>query len=371
MTDARREFVACPSPTGVVNGAGFHPCQGLWYTASRRTPKVGVIATHYGVDFSEHYLAEPLARRGVGFLGWNTRYRGNDGWFLLEHALVDIGAGVQWLRRSAGVEAVVLLGNCGGGSLMAAYQSQALGPTIEPSAGLSLPEALGDLLPGDLYVSLQAHPGRAEMLANWMDPSVTDETDPLSRDPALDMYDAGNGPPYDDAFVARYRAAQRARNDRITDWAETELDRLTAAGTFDRNVAVHRTWADLRFLDGALDPSERTVGRCLGGDPRRANAGPYGIASTCTLRTWLSMWSLRRSQCRGADHLGRIDLPALVLQSRADAGVFPSDATAIHDALGSSDKELQWMAGDHYLESPDGAREEAADRIADWLAARA
>ena len=371
MSEVRREFLALDSPTGHVNGAGFHPCQGVWYTAGTRAPTIGVIATHYGVDFSEHYLAELLARRGMGFLGWNTRYRSNEGWFLLEHALLDLGAGVRWLREVAGVDTVVLLGNCGGGSLMAAYQSQALGPTIEPTPGLALPPALSELVPGDLYVSLQAHPGRAEVLTNWIDPSVTDETDPLSRDPSLDMYDPGQAPPYDAAFVDRYRGAQRDRNDRITEWAEAELDRLTAAGTFDRSVTVHRTWADLRFLDGSIDPSERAVGRCLGGDPRRANASPYGIASSCTLRTWLSMWSLRRSQCRGADHLPRIALPALVLQSTADVGVFPSDAAAIYEALGSADTELQWMGGDHYLESPARAREEAAERIGAWVAARA
>ena len=27
------------------------------------------------------------------FLGWNTRFRGNEPWFILEHALVDIAAG--------------------------------------------------------------------------------------------------------------------------------------------------------------------------------------------------------------------------------------------------------------------------------------
>lgn len=370
MTDVRREFVALSSPTGAVNGAGYHPCQGLWHTTGTTPPTVGVIATHYGVDFSEHYLAEPMARRGTGFLGWNTRYRSQEGRFLLEHALLDVGAGVRWLREVAGVETVVLLGNCGGGSLMATYQSQALGPTIEPAPGLARPDALAELVPGDLYVSLQAHPGRAEVLANWMDPSVTDEADPLSRDPELDMYGAAHGPPYGSDFVARYRAAQRARNDRITDWAEAELERLTAAGAFDRNFTVHRTWADLRFLDAGIDPSERAPGRCLGGDPRQANASPYGIAATCTLRTWLSMWSLRRSQCRALDHLGRIALPSLVLQSRADVGVFPSDATTIYEALGSADKELQWMDGDHYLEAPSGAREEAADRLTAWLGDR-
>lgn len=371
MTAVERRLVALETATGRVNGAGFHPGQGIWYAPAGRKPPVGFVATHYNVDFSEHYMAERLARRGFGFLGWNTRYRGNDSWFLLEHALVDVAAGVQWLREEAGVDTVVLLGNCGGASLMAGYQSQATEPNLQPSAGLPLPPALDSLPPGDLYVSLQAHPGRPEVLTHWLDPAVTDEADPLSCDPALDMYDIANGPPYDETFVARYRSAQEARNERITDWAEAELERCRAAGAFDRNFAVHRTWADLRFLDTALDPSERPPGRCLGGDPRFLNRSPYGIASTCTLRTWLSLWSLRRSQCRGAPHLARIDVPALVIQSRADVGVFPSDATAIYEALGSKDKELQWMAGDHYLEAPREARDEAAERISAWVAERA
>ncbi|MHB8330161.1 MAG: alpha/beta hydrolase, partial [Acidimicrobiales bacterium] len=117
-------------------------------------------------------------------------------------------------------------------------------------------------------------------------------------------------------------------------------------------------------------PSDRPPGRCLGGDPRWANSSPYGIAASCTLRTWLSMWSLRRSQCRGAPHLGRIAVPALVIQSTADVGVFPSDASLIFDALGSKEKQIEWVAGDHYLESPDDARDEVADRISAWIAAR-
>ncbi|MHB8680489.1 MAG: alpha/beta hydrolase family protein [Acidimicrobiales bacterium] len=371
MDGVDRTFVAVESATGHVNGAGFHPCQGLWYAPAGRRPSVAFVTSHYNVDFSEHYLAEPLARRGYGFLGWNTRYRNNESWFLLEHALVDLGAGVRWLRDEAKVDVVVLLGNCGGGSLMAAYQSQATAPNIAPAPGLGLPPALESLPPGDLYVSTQAHPGRPEVLTNWLDPSVTDENDPLSRQPSLDMYDAANGPPYDEAFLARYRDAQVARNHRITAWAEAELARLDAGGAFDRNFTVARTWADPRFLDPAIDPSDRAPGRCLAGDPRFANSSPYGIAAMCSLRTWLSMWSLERSQCRGAPHLSRIDLPALVLQSRADTGVFPSDARAIYEALGSADKSLDWMDGDHYLESPPGARDEAADRVAAWVAARA
>lgn len=370
MTDRfERTFVSLVSATSARNGAGFNPCQGLYYAPRGQRPKTAFIATHYNVDFSEHYLGELMAERGYGFLGWNTRFRGNEAFFILEHALVDIGAGVDWLRREAGVERLVILGNSGGGSLMGAYQSQATSPNIAPTPGLELPEAVLSLSPADLYVSLCAHSGRPEVLTAWMDPSVIDENDPAAIDAALSMYDAANGPPYSAAFQARYRAAQIARNERITDWVWMEIARLERAGLRDRAFTLTRTWADLRMLDGALDPSEREVGVCYAGNPRAANFAPRGIGLTNTLRSWLSMWSLRHSQCRGAPHLRRIAVPSLVVQSLGDTGVFPSDARGIYDELGAKDKRLELVTGDHYLETPRSARRDVADSVAAWVAA--
>jgi pimeloyl-ACP methyl ester carboxylesterase len=368
MARFEREFVSLVSPTAGRNGAGFHPCQGLYYKPSGKRPATAFIATHYNVDFSEHYLGEYVAERGYGFLGWNTRFRGNEAFFILEHALIDIGAGVRWLRERAGVERVVIVGNSGGGSLMGAYQSQASAPNITATYGLKLPEAVQSLLPADLYVSLCAHAGRPEVLTAWMDASVTDEFEPTAVDASLDMYDRANGPPYSAEFQARYRAAQVARNERITDWTLAELERLKGKGLFDRAFILQRTWADLRFMDGAIDASERQVGVCYAGDPKAANFGPRGIGLANTLRTWLSMWSLRHSQCRGAPHLARIAVPSLVIQSLGDTGVFPSDARAIHEALGARDKQLVFVTGDHYLERPEHARADVADLIASWVA---
>ena len=96
-----REFVSLESSTGRRNPVGFAPCQGLYHRPKNGSVKVAFIATHYNVDFSEHYLGPYLAKLGYGFLGWNTRFRGNESWFILEHALVDIAAGVNWLRDEA------------------------------------------------------------------------------------------------------------------------------------------------------------------------------------------------------------------------------------------------------------------------------
>ncbi len=125
-----RRFVSLTSPTAGRNGAGYMPTQGVYYHPKDSQPRTAFIATHYNVDFAEHYMGELMAARGIGFLGWNTRYRGAEHYFSLDNALIDIGVGVRWLREEAGVENVVLLGNSGGGSLMAAYQSQATDPTL-------------------------------------------------------------------------------------------------------------------------------------------------------------------------------------------------------------------------------------------------
>lgn len=370
MDGVDRSFVALDSPTSRRNPLGYHSCQGTYTVPTGKTPRVAVVAAHYNVDFSEHYLAPLFAHRGYGFLGWNTRFRGNEEYFSLAHALIDIGVGVQWLKEQ-GVETVVLLGNSGGGSLMAAYQSQAAEPDLrpEPHAG-DAPEALRDLTPADLYISLNAHLGRPEVFTAWLDPSVTDENDPVSVDPALDMFDESNGPPYSPDFVRTYRSAQEARNHRITRWALSEIERLEQQQYRDRSFSIHRVWADLRMLDGALDPSDRPVGTCYAGDPRLANYSPYVIGHACTVRSWLSMWSLKTSQCRAAPHLERFEIPALVVQATADTGVFPSDAEAILDHLGSADKELRLVAGAHYFEAPGDDRESVADLLVDWLRSR-
>ncbi|HXS61245.1 MAG TPA: alpha/beta hydrolase [Streptosporangiaceae bacterium] len=367
MGEVIREFVGLPSPVVGRAGAGGHPCQGIYHRPAGARPTTALIATHYNVDFSEHYLASFMAERGYGFLGWNTRFRGAEAHFLLDHALAEIGVGVRWLRESAGVERVVLLGNSGGGSLMAAYQSQAVEPNVTPVAGMRPLAAIEDLPAGDAFIALAAHTGRPEVLTAWLDPSVTDETDPLSVDPSLDPFDAQNGPPFSDEFVARYRAAQRARNERITDWALAQLAALEGTRARDRLFCVSRTWADLRMIDPAIEPSDRRPNWCYLGEPVKANYGVFGIGTLSTLRSWLSMWSLRTSQAAAAPHLGRITVPSLVVNATADTGVYDSDARGLFDALAASDKQFATIKADHYLLDPVGARTEAADLITAWL----
>lgn len=369
LAKVERRFVGLPSATAARVGAGGHPCQGLYWTPKGARAKVAVIAAHYNVDFAEHYAAPYFAARGYGFLGWNTRYRGAEDQFLLEHALIDIGVGMKWLRESAGVETVVVLGNSGGGSLMGAYQAEAIAPTLHETLKGEGRAALETLPRGELYISLNAHQGRPEVLTDWLDASVVDESDPVATDEALNPFNPENGPPYSADFIARYRAAQRARNQRITDWAKAELKRLNDAGVPDRIFPLFRVWGDLRCMDGAIDPSERVTPLCYRGHPAVANKTP-SIGRANTLKTWLSMWSLETSKCQGKPHLAKFDLPALVVQGMADTGVFPSDARLIHSFIGSADKTLELIPGQHYFEDSRAIRDRAIDVMDAWIKAR-
>jgi hypothetical protein len=362
--------VALASPSGLGRlGVGGHPCQGVYYTPrGNDRPSVAFIAAHQNVDFSEHYLGPLLARCGFGFLGWNTRFRGDEAHFLTDHAIADIGAGAKWLR-SNGVETLILLGNSGGGSLMAAYQSQAVEPSIEPAPGLQLSRGLDDLPTGDLYISLAAHPGRAHLFATTMDPSVVNEHDPVAVDSSLDMYDPVNGPPYSAEFISTYREAQLSRNRGITRWALERLASMQQSTTpaSDQLFVTYRLWANLAFLDPKVEPNNRTLGTCWVGPAHRANFGIFGLGQFSSLRTWVNMWSVDFSQTRGDKHLPKISQPALVVNADADTGIFPSDARLLHDWLGSSDKTLLSVAGDHYFQQPDNARDELVDVICGWV----
>ena len=334
-----REFVGLPSPTAGRAAAGGHPCQGLYHRGVGRKPKVAMIATHYQIDFSEHYLADYMATRGIGFLGWNTRFRGFESSFLLDHALVDIGVGVRWLREVQGVDTVVLLGNSGGGSLMAAYQSQAVEPNVTPLEGMRPAAGLTELPPADGYVATAAHPGRPDVLTAWMDAAVVDENDPVATESRPRPVQRAQR----SAVLAGVRRPlPRQRRPRATtrsrDWAERELKRVRAAGFSDRPFSVMRTWADPRMVDPSIEPTTRQPNMCYAGVPAKANRSAHGIAAACTLRNWLGMWSLRVAQTRAEPHLARITCPALVINAEADTGVFPSDAQRIYDALASTDK---------------------------------
>ena len=165
-----------------------------------------------------------------------------------------------------------------------------------------------------------------------------------------------------------YRAAQQARNQRITDYARAELVRLNAAGVPDRLSPLFRSWADLRMIDGAIDPSPRAHPVCYAGDPERANAGVFGIGTLNTC-TWLNMWSLPDRTAGALPHLADSTCRPCS-SSRRRRRHFPSQADEIFAAVASADKEYVTLPGDHYFVEPAPTAYQVADVVADWVNAR-
>jgi pimeloyl-ACP methyl ester carboxylesterase len=216
---------------------------------------------------------------------------------------------------------------------------------------------------------MSAHPSRALMLRDWIDPAIVDEHDPYMRQAALDMFEAGNGPPYSAAWLDRYRAAQLERMRRITSWCQDELDRLSTLGDDapnDRSFVVFGTVADPGFLDLSIAPNDRAVGTYWG-SARSANLLPAGPARYSSLRSWLSNWSIDTSNADARKHLARVKVPVILVNGTSDQGIRPFHTQELWDAVVSDDRELvEIKGGDHYFTDPQ-ARTEALDVMVQWL----
>jgi pimeloyl-ACP methyl ester carboxylesterase len=220
-----------------------------------------------------------------------------------------------------------------------------------------------------------AHLSRARMLAEWIDPSVTDEADPDRRDLDLDIYNpkCPHQPPYTAEFVKRFRAAQLARMRRRTAWVKETLATLKRRGgdEVERGFVTYRTMADLRFMDPAVDPNDRKPRWCYLGKPETANTGPVGIGRFSTLRAWLSQWSVDDSNADGPRSAASITVPLLAIENSADDAVPQPHARIIHDAAASRDKTFKVIKGaTHYYQGQPELLAQAVETCLGWMRER-
>ena len=358
-----------------------------------------VVIMHPRQDVTHHPLVPHLLAAGAAVWTQHTRSVNNDLTLVHEQALLDVAAGLGFLRER-GFAAIVPLGHSGGGTLFAFYLEQAALPPAERIATTpgGRPTRLADAeLPGvDGVVFLAPHPGQGRLLLGCIDASVADERDPLAVVPALDPFDPANGfaePPasssYAPEFLERYRAAQRDRVARIDAHARELLARTAearaahrrtgAAGDRRRALApriltVYRTDADPRTVDLSLDPSDRPYGSLFGARPDLINYGQVGFGRLTTPEAWLSTWSGLSSNADFVRCAGGVAVPTLFVELTGDQAAFPSDSRAMVGALGAEDLTHATVRGTHFggavMRGEPTGNERAAERIGRWLADR-
>ena len=334
-------------------------------------PDTAVVFIHPTANFLGHYALPALARCGVAAVGLTTRYVGNDSNLNVENCLLDIGAAVRYLREH-GYQRVILAGNSGGGTVVPYYQAQAEHPSVTAPPGGGPDLTAAGLLPADALVLFMAHPSRARLSMEWLDPAITDESAPFERDAGLDAFDPRNGPPFSAGFIARYRAAQLGRNRRITAWAQEQLAAITDGSHWPRGLddlafVVHGTSADLRFLDAAVDASDRVTGSTLWGTPEVANYLPAGINRYTTLRSWINQWSVDQTLGNALRWLPKIETPVLVVGGTADSAAPPSVFSQLYDAVETAPrKQLVIDGATHYFEGQPEKLRQACEAIAAW-----
>jgi pimeloyl-ACP methyl ester carboxylesterase len=343
-----------------------------------------------------HYLIPDIVACGAAAWTQSPRSVGND--LRLEHefSLHDVAAGLSFLKEQ-GFERIVLLGNSGGSGLYSFYIQQSVrapGDRIAVTPGgrkTNLAELVMPLV--DELILVAPHPGQGELLLRCIDPSVTDENDPFSSDPALDPFSAENGfvespasASYSSAFVERYRQAQVARVQRLDDHARSLIAARLAArkryketgSTTDRRLGslspimtIWRTDADLRNYDLSIDRSDRKYGSLWGKDPFVSNWGSVGFGRLCSPESWLSTWSGLSSNALLSKTAPEIKLPVLLIEYTADPACFPAVVKQIYDALGTEDKQHVRIRGDHHgralAAGEEPGRYQAGKEIQRWL----
>jgi len=365
-------------PAKFVETYGFSGSQGTVVLEGQRLlPETGsdtvYIFMHPSATLQLLPMPQALADAGMHVICAGSRYPKNDSALIMEKVVADLGQYIRHAREELGYRKVVLVGWSGGGSLSLFYQGQAEAPSITHTpAGDPYDLTAAELPRADGVIFIAAHLSRAETLTEWLDPSIIDESDPDKRTRELDIYhpDCPNKPPFSNAFVNDFRAAQIARNRRITAWVDDLLARLRKRddGEVERAFVVHRTMCDVRWIDPNIDPNGRKPNWSYLGDPRVANSAPAGLGRYSSLRSWLSQWSYDRSQAKGVDGAHRItQTPVLQIENQADDAVPATHNPIIHAALATTDKEFVSIDGaTHYYAGQPQQMSECIATVTDW-----
>lgn len=366
--------------------------QRLWallYTSGMSHPTTGVVIMHPRSDSRRDWRLPYFAKAGIAGLGMASRHENSSENERYEEILLDVAAGVRYLRNEIGVKKVILVGHSGGGSLMAYYAHQSAkkpGERFSSTYSGRGPDLNKFDLPAvDLFIVSSSHFGNAYTLVRKIDPSVTDEDDPTSLDPRLDMYNPENGfrpPPepskYSQQFLERFDKGQKERVKRLTDKAVAifqrkqfykklmespsfkdpdsyERSRIEREATTNSYMVIYRLWAIPEFTDLSLDSNDRVVGSNHSNRPDWDNYATDSHPTVITVEAFLDTYS-PYSHVDLLKQLKEVAIPTLFICGTADLQEYPSERRAELEASAAQHKDLVWIEGANHPYLPHGPK---------------
>ena len=76
----------------------------ILYHPARGKPRTVVILAHPRADFAQHYSIPFWVEAGFAAFAQNTRYLNNDSTMVHENLMLDLAAGIRFLREEQGFE---------------------------------------------------------------------------------------------------------------------------------------------------------------------------------------------------------------------------------------------------------------------------
>jgi hypothetical protein len=198
---------------------------------------IALFVMHAAGDYLTFSACTELSKRGYRVLCANnstSKSGGDDG--DLYRIMLEVKAGITYLRNYSGVDKIVLFGHSGGATVMTAYEDIAengVGVCKHREILAKCPDELAGMPHADGVVLADANWGQAEMVLLSIDPSVINEQSGMATNPDLDLYSPRNGfdpngSTYSQDFIHRFQTAEGKRMNSLIMIAQTRVADIEA-----------------------------------------------------------------------------------------------------------------------------------------------
>lgn len=221
---------------------------GMWINGVLYAPEndadaknVAVMVMHSDADYLNFPAGKALASHGYRTLQANVSKVSDT----LDKKLLDVKAGIEYLKGLPGVEKIVILGHSGGATLMSCYQAVAEnGVAVFRDEKKIVPISdIGELPAADAVMLIDSNWGNGIMTLLSLDPAVKCDCNGVDLDAEYDLAKQEgyhpDGSHYSDAFIGKYQKAQAVRNNKLISKA---LERLEAINSGKGSYRDDEPW---------------------------------------------------------------------------------------------------------------------------------